>query len=64
MKLTRKRDPYGVEKLWLKGHGIDDPTEESLVHLRRRNRVALALFLIVAIAFFLSYFFMIRGGGR
>jgi len=60
MKLLRKDDPYAVEKLWLKGRGIDNPAEESLVSIRKRNRIALTIFVVLAVLFLVAYLYFLH----
>ena len=60
MKLTRKKDPYWVERFWLEQRGILNPTSESLAAIRKWDRVALAVFIALAILFLIAYFYFVR----
>ncbi len=60
MKLLRKDDPYGVERLWLKERGIHHPTEETLISIRKKNRTALTVFAVGALLFLVGYFYFVH----
>lgn len=60
MKILRKDDPYGVERLWLKSHGIENPTEETLGYIRKRNRIVLTIFVVLAVLFLVCYMYFLH----
>ena len=50
------RDKYAGERFWARQHGFENPPEEFLAAVRRRNRWALAIIVPLPIAFTITWF--------
>jgi uncharacterized membrane protein len=54
--MRARREKYFSEKYWAKSHGIDDPSEEFLASVHKRNVWALGIIVPLMIAVAVTWF--------
>jgi hypothetical protein len=54
--MVRDRDKYFGEREWARHHGIEDPPEEFLASVHRRNILAFVIIVPLVIVFGVTWF--------